>query len=215
MEVKGLIFDMDGTLTDSMGYWRGLRRVLCEHIGVPITDELAAMVDGDADWGEVRDYLRAHHGLFEEEMDFWNLCYELISDFYAHEVEPLPGAAEFLRAMKERGYRLGVATATPRRVAALALERIGVLPLLDGFVSTKDVGVEKVRPDVFDVCAEQMGGLKREEVVIFEDAYYSIRTLRDHGFAVVGVHDRHTPAAEWEALAPLCDRTIEDYRELL
>lgn len=215
MAVRGLIFDMDGTLTDSMGAWRGLRRVLCEHIGVPITDELAAMVDGDADWGEVRNYLRKNHGLFEVEMDFWNLCYELMGDFYRNEVEPVAGALEFLRAMKDRGMKLGVATATPRHVAALALERTGILPLLDGFISTKDVGHEKVRPDVYTACAEQMGITDKAELVIFEDAFYCVNTLKKHGFTVVGVHDRFTPDTEWEALAPLCDRLIEDYRELI
>lgn len=215
MAVKGLIFDMDGTLTDSMGYWRALRRKMCEHIGVPITEELAAMVDGDADWGEVRDYLRRNHGLFEEEMDFWNICYELMSGFYRDEVEPVAGAVEFLHKMKKEGLKLGVATATPRNVAALALERTGILPLLDGFVSTKDVGCEKIRPDVYIACAEQMGITEKDELVIFEDAYYCVNTLKKHGFTVVGIHDRFTPDTEWEMLAPLCDRLIEDYRELL
>ena len=77
------------------------------------------------------------------------------------------------------------------------------------------MGCEKIRPDVFVVCAEQMCGTERDELVVFEDAYYSIRTLKEHGFTVVGIHDRFTPDAEWEMLAPLCDRLIEDYRELL
>ena len=141
--------------------------------------------------------------------------YEMMSDYYRTEVEPVAGAVEFLHRMKGEGMKLGVSTATPRNVAALALERTGILPLLDGFVSTKDVGCEKIRPDVFVVCAEQMGVTERDELVVFEDAYYSIRTLKEHGFTVVGIHDRFTPDAEWEMLAPLCDRLIEDYRELL
>ena len=167
MAVKGLIFDMDGTLIDSMGYWRDLRRIVCEKSGVPVEGELAAMVDGDADWGEVRNYLWKHYGLYEDEMDFWQVCYGFMAELYAAKVEPMPGLMEFLHAMEEKGYLLGVATATPRDVAAIALEHTGILPLIDGFVSTKDVGVEKVKPTVYLECARQMGNLKKEEVVIF------------------------------------------------
>ena len=214
MAIKGLIFDMDGTLIDSMLYWRNLRHIVCEYNKVPVS-ELDAFFANNPNWEEVRTYLTGRNGSYVDPKAFWQDCYKLLGEFYSTEVQPVPGVLEFLRAMKEKGYLLGVATATPKRVASLALEHLSILPLLNAVVSTKDLGVEKTEPDVYLECARMLGDLKKEEVVVFEDALYCVRTLRKHDFTVVGVHDPYISQTDWETLAPLCNRTVEDYRELL
>jgi len=215
MAIKGLIFDMDGTLLDSMGFWRGLRGQICAHFGVPTQGETAWLANYGTPWEAVREYLHTHLGVCSTPAEFWDLAYRLACDFYGNEAVTMPHAAEFLRAMKEQGYLLGVATATARPAALIGLEHTGLLPLLDAVISVDEIGVPKTRPDVYLECARLMGNLKKDEVVVFEDALYCVNTLRTHGFTVVGVHDRNTPAREWDTLVPLCDRTIEDYQELL
>ena len=214
MAVKGLIFDMDGTLTLSMGYWReGLRRDICLFNGVP-EEEIAGLIAEPFAWAELREKLTARNSEYADNKAFWRDTYAQLAHFYATEVEAVPGAVEFLCKMKEQGLKLGVATATPRHIASHALEHLEILPLLDAFISTKDLGVEKTEPNVYLECAKLMG-LEKDETVIFEDALYCGRTLRSHGFTFIGIHDPTMPDENWAEFAPLCDRTVEDYTELL
>lgn len=214
MEIKGLIFDMDGTLIESMGYWRvGLRRDFCRQAGVP-EEEIPAYMAEPFTWAGLKEKLTVLRPEYTDSKIFWEDVYGVLAQFYANEVQEVPGAADFLRTMKERGYKLGVATATARHIAVHALRRLGMLELMDAFISTKDIGVEKTEPNVYLECAKLMG-LEKDEVVVFEDALYCGQTLRKHGFTFVGVHDRTMPDVQWAEFAPLADRTVEDYRELL
>ncbi|MBR6789442.1 MAG: HAD family phosphatase [Oscillospiraceae bacterium] len=215
MEIKGLIFDMDGTLIQSMEYWRvGLRWDACRLAGLSDAEAEAFLAEHWT-WEEIREGLVPRNAAYEDGMTFWqenvHVC---LARFYDSDVQPVAGAVEFLRAMKERGMKLGVATATPRHVAAHALEHLGMLELLDAFISTKDIGTEKTEPDVYLECAKLMG-LEKDEVVVFEDALYCGRTLKKHGFTFIGIHDPTMPEEQWAEFAPLCSRTVEDYRELL
>ena len=108
-----------------------------------------------------------------------------------------------------------MATATASGPAGVALESTGILELLDARVSIEEVGVGKVQPDVYLECARRMGNLQKDEVVVFEDALYCIKTLHAHGFTVVGIHEPSIAEEEWNELVPLCSKTIEDYQELL
>jgi len=215
MEIKGLIFDMDGTLIDSMGASRAYKRTLCEKHNIPITDTLLPLLDYHSSWEALRMYLWTNHGLFETPAEFWDTFYKTMARFYEEKVDPLPGTINFLQAMKSKGYKLGVATATPRPYACIALERTGLLPSMDAVVSTKDIGVEKHRPDVYLECARQMGNLSKNEIVVFEDDFFCAKTLHNNDFTIVGFRDRHTPPDQLEVLASLCVRTISDYNELL
>lgn len=214
MAIKGLIFDMDGTLTDSQGFWRDLRRLICECHGIPIEGEVIRLVKWDTPWEDLRKYLWKNYGIGATVKEFWDDAYKLVCDFYK-DVNPMPHVVEFLKEMKERGYLLGVATATARGPAGFALERAGILPLLDARVSIEEVGVGKTQPDVYLECARRMGNLQKDEVIVFEDSLYCVETLHSYGFTVVGVHEPSVPDEEWERLVPLCRRTIEDYQELL
>lgn len=215
MAVKGLIFDMDGTLIDSMGYWRvGLRHDVCRYAGLSDAETEALLAEHWV-WEEIREALVSRNAAYEDRTAFWqeNL-YVCLAHYYDTDVQPAAGAMEFLRAMKEKGFLLGVATATPRPIAAHALEHLGMLELLDAFISTKDLGAEKTEPTVYLECAKLMG-LEKDEVVVFEDALYCGRTLHQHGFTFVGIHEPTIPDEQWAELAPLCNKTVEDYRELL
>ena len=70
------------------------------------------------------------------------------------------------------------------------------------------------RMDFYLECAKLMG-LEKDEVVVFEDALYCGRTLHQHGFTFVGIHEPTIPEEQWAELASLCNKTVEDYRELL
>ena len=214
MTIKGMIFDMDGTLLDSMGYWRTLGDIFCDHFHIPREEGLNERLDDNLPLEPVWQSLNSRYGFSFDDASFTEAFYAAIEPVYARKVEPKPGVPEFLREMKARGLRLCVATATRHSTAVMALEKTGLLPLLDFVLSVPEVGRGKKYPDIYLECTRRMG-LQKDEVVVFEDALHCVKTLKQAGFFTVGVADAHTPAAEWEELAALCDRPIGDYRELL
>ena len=115
-----------------------------------------------------------------------------------------------LHAMKEQGYLLGVATATPRHIAVHALEHLGMLPLMDAFISTKDIGIEKTEPDVYLECARRLGA-QPQDIAVYEDAIYAVRTAHAAGFHVVAVNDGPLNAACWDEMIALADEVIVDW----
>ena len=214
MTIKGIIFDMDGTLLDSMGYWRTLGDIFCDHFHIPREKGLNERLSDGLPLEPVWQSLNRRYGFSFDDTSFTEAFYAAIEPVYARKVEPKPGVPEFLREMKTRGLRLCVATATRYSTAVMALEKTGLLPLLDFVLSVPEVGRGKKYPDIYLECTRRMG-LQKEEVIVFEDALHCVKTLKRAGFFTVGVADAYTPAAEWEELAALCDHPIGDYRELL
>ncbi len=105
-----------------------------------------------------------------------------------HPVPEKPHAREFLQLLQENRIPVAVATASNREGVLLALERLGMLPLVDYFTTCTEVGKSKEHPDIFTTCAAQFGAAP-QETVVFEDSAYAIRTARAAGFPVVAVED--------------------------
>jgi len=213
MAMKGLIFDMDGTLLDSMYYWRRWGDMFCEHFGFPKWEALNEIIQ-DLPLRQIRDRVNEHFGLSYTEEDFEEVLYAVMRPLYRSRVRPKPGILAFLQAAKAKGLQLCVATATRLDAAMIGLEACGLAPYLDFVLTVPQVGRGKEFPDIYQACVRRMG-LRQEETVVFEDAGYCVDTLKRAGFSVVGVEDAYTPPAEWAHIAALCDRTVGDYRALL
>ena len=211
MKLKCGIFDMDGTLIDSMPMWRNLGKNLLLSRGIqPRPDFEEAMKP--LTMREGCAYCKEAYGLTETVQELIDECWGRIGDFYAREARPMPGAADFLARMKQQGARLFIATATDRSYANIALEATGLGQYFEGMLTCPEVGVGKRSPDIYEQALAILGGTK-EDTVIFEDALYAIRTAKAAGFRVAAIHD---PAivhdhAEIRALA---DHYVETYQNL-
>ena len=134
-------------------------------------------------------------------------------------MEEKPQAREFLQLLKENHIPVAVATASNREGVELALERLGMLPYVDRFVTCGEVGKSKEHPDIFLHCAGKFGAAP-EESVVFEDSAYAIRTARNAGFPVVAVEDPISQQGKGEGetregIAGLANLSIQSYGELI
>ena len=121
--------------------------------------------------------------------------------------------------MKENHIPVAVATASNREGVELALERLGMLPYVDRFVTCGEVGKSKEHPDIFLHCAGKFGAAP-EESVVFEDSAYAIRTARNAGFPVVAVEDPISQQGKGEGetrggIAGVANLSIQSYGELI
>lgn len=213
MDHLWVIFDMDGTLIDSMHYWRDIGREYLERKGVPGDHEellervqRMTMLESATCFKEEFD-LPGTPQLIEAEME------DMIASHYLTDIPLKPHAEEYLRMLREEDIWLCVATATPEPLARACLERLGVADCFAFILSCDEVNASKERPDIFLECAWRLGA-EPEDIAVFEDAYYAARTAKAVGFYVVGVYDPDNDR-HWKDMERICDETIMSWDELL
>ena len=213
MRLQSAIFDMDGTLLDSMPTWRELGPSFLKEQGIPVTPEqlhtLRTMTDH-----EVIPYLQETCGL---EMTTEQIMDEIIrrmEDFYTHRVRSKPGLEKFLSILKMEGVWMYVATATHRRLAEKALKTAGIDHYFRGIVTSAEAGTHKRdSADIYEMAMRRLQSNKRDTVV-FEDALHAIRTAKAAGFRVAGVYEA-TAEQDQPEIQRLCDYYIRSYEELV
>ena len=207
------IFDMDGTLVDSMVYWQRLGREFLARKGVtegmePVLERIKPMTMRESAQLFIESFgLEGTPEALEAEMN------AVMDQHYREDIPLKPGAKEYLEALRRRGVKLCVATATPEHLARECLERLGVAQLLEFILSCDAVAAGKDRPDVFLEAARRLGAAPGETAA-FEDALYAARTAKTAGFYTVGVYDESS-SARWPELTALADETVRGWHEAL
>ena len=213
MRLQSAIFDMDGTLLDSMPTWRELGPDFLREAGIPATPEQEHMLRTLSDH-RVVPYLREVCGLPLSEEEIIGRIVERMEAFYSTAVRPKPGLEKFLSILKMEGVWMYVATATHRRLAEKALKTAGIDGYFRGIVTSAEAGSRKSEsPEIYEMALRRLRSNKRDTVV-FEDALHAIRTAKAAGFRVAGVYDAMAEQDQPE-IRRLCDYYIRSYEELV
>ena len=204
------VFDMDGTLVDSMVYWQRLGREYLTAQGVPegmdeVLERIKPMTRAESSALFIETF--GLPGTPESVMAEMNA---VMDGHYRSDIPLKPGAEVYLSALKAKGAKLCVATATPEPLARACLERRGVLEDFEFLLSCDAVGAGKDRPDVFLEAARRLGAAPAETAV-FEDATFALQTAKDAGFYAVGVWDA-SGDKHWDAMTALADETVQDWK---
>ena len=184
---KGAIFDVDGTLLDSMPIWDDASERFLSGLGVkaePGLNEIMFRMSLD----EGAAYLKSAYGLDLSEQEIKDGILGVIRDFYFYQAQLKPGAGEFLAQMKAREIPMYIATSSNREHIRAAFERLGVYNYFDGLITCEEAGAGKSDPRIFLLAADRMG-LEPADIFVFEDVIHAIRTANSAGFVTVGVYD--------------------------
>lgn len=205
------IFDMDGTLVDSMPAWReNIRRVMVGHGATPpddFYDPMKTMTVQEVAESIVADYgCAAVPAALVEEMN------EAIRREYAETIPPKAGVYEMLEAYKAKGVKMAVFTATNRELMNALLTRLDMLKYFDCTWNCAEAGGTKEAIEPFDFIIEKMGGT-RARAVVFEDGVRGLETAHNHGIFTVGVYDEVAKNEEARMRA-MADRYICAWDEL-
>ena len=211
--IKGAIFDMDGTLLDSMPVWHRLTQNYLKQFNVHITDEDFAACEGFSQ-PEVADYFLARHPelpLTRETM--LGGMDALITSRYESIAVPKDGVLDFLERMRRQGVKMAIATLTARRHAEKALLDRDMMQYFEFMLTIEDIGVSKREPDIYLAAAERLG-LAPADCMVFEDAPYAGVTAHRAGCQLCGLAEPAYAAGEAE-LRSVSDVFIErSYSEL-
>ena len=206
-----VIFDLDGSLVDSMWMWRAIDIEYLGRFGIPLPEDLQSKIEGMS-FSETAVYFKEFFHIpdsLEKIKDDWN---RMAWDKYTNEVPLKPGIPEFLRGCREHGIKLGIATSNSRELVTAVTEGRKI----SGYFSAITVGCQvakgKPAPDVYLYTAERLGE-KPENCLVFEDIPAGILAGKRAGMTVWAIEDSYSSAMRKEKEA-LADAFLESYDEI-
>lgn len=211
MDKRFAIFDMDGTLVDSMVFWKHLAEEFLLGKGVRnIAPEILERIK-PMTMAESAALFRQEYGLAGTAEELAVEMNAMMDRHYRSDIPLKSGAAAYLSALARRGVTMCVASATAQELMAACLDRLGVAHYFSFLLSCEAVGAGKDRPDVYLAAARQLNA-PPEEIAVYEDALYAAKTAKEAGFYTVAVPDESS-RQHWETLTALTDETILDWQQ--
>ena len=204
------IFDMDGTLIDSMIFWKSLASEYLSSRGVTqVPADLPERIK-PMTMSESAALFQQEFGLTgdpEAEMN------AMMDGHYRNDIPLKPGVEAYLRLLRSRGVRMCVASATAEPLMESCLTRLGVRDCFEFLLSCETVGAGKRSPRVYQEATARFNAAPAE-IAVFEDALYAIQTAKYAGYYVVGVYD-DSAAKNWLTIEKLADEIILNWEEVV
>ena len=211
MNCNQWIFDMDGTLTDSMtAVWENAPLALLRRYGrTPRADLRSTLLSmGMADGAQ---YLIREYALPLRPEDYFGVMRSVIAELY-ETVELKPGVRELLTRLRAEGARMCICSNTWSDQCKTVLTRLGVDDCFEFYIEAQGP-LHKSRPDVFFAALQRLGGTDPHRCAVCEDSLYAARTAHDAGFYVIGIADAAS-AADEPALRRVSDQFLTRWTEL-
>ena len=207
--IKGAIFDLDGTLLDSMFIWDSIGEEYLRSLGKEPHEDLKETFM-TLTLEEAAEYYREHYGVTLSVKEIVDGVNAMVEQTYRTKVTLKPGISEYLAWLKENGVRMCVATVTDRYLVEETLERLGVRHYFSEIFTCAEVGFGKDKPIIYQKALEHLG-TEKSDTYVFEDLPFALNTAKTDGFPTVGVYDRHE--VHQDELKELADYYVLDFTD--
>lgn len=209
--ISAVIFDLDGTLVNSMWMWGAIDTEYLGRFGIEKPDHLQADIGGMS-FGETASYFKETFHIpdsIEKIKDDWN---RMAWDKYLHEVPLKNGVGAFLETCRAKGIKLGIATSNSRQLVENVISAHGLHTHFDSIMTACEVEKGKPAPDIYLAVAKEMN-VDPKHCLVFEDIVPGILAGKNAGMKVCAVYDEYSAGQDREKSA-LADYYIYDYTEI-
>lgn len=210
--IKGAIFDLDGTLVDSMWVWRQIDEDYLNSKGYSVPEKLNSEIC-HLSFTQTAHYFKERFNLsdsIDTILDDWN---KLAYDHYSNNVKLKEGAKVFLDKLKSNNIKIALATSNSYALLETCLKNNDIYEYFDSITTTDEVSNGKNCPDVYLLAAKKIN-VRPEECIVFEDILPAINGAKAANMTVVAVHDEHSEG-ELDEIIKSSDKYINSYFDLI
>ena len=210
-DIKGAIFDMDGTLIDSMWIWDKIDVDYLKNKGFDLPSDLRQAIEHLTMKGTAL-YFKERFGINETIEEIYTEWNNMAFYEYNTNIRLKPGAREYLDFLKEKNIKIALATSNSRVLTEAALKNNGIFDYFDAIITGDDILVSKASPDIFILAAKTIG-VPPSECAVYEDILVAIKSAKSAGMKVVGIHDAFSQG-DMENIMEVADHYIHEYKEI-
>lgn len=203
----GAIFDLDGTLLDSMQIWEDVGEKYLLSQGVKPEEDLRETLR-TMSLRQAAEYCQKNYKIEKTIEEIIEGVTEIVEDFYKKDAALKPGVKEFLESFFTKDVKMCVATASEKELVEAALTRCGVRDYFVDILTCSQVGCGKDQPVIYEEALKILG-TEKSKTLVFEDSLHAITTAKQAGFTVVGVYE--PSEKDQESVRESVDYYIEDF----
>lgn len=207
--LKGAIFDLDGTILDSMFIWDTIGEDYLRSLGKEPKENLKETFKAFT-LEQAAKYYRENYGVVLSVNEIVDGVNKMVERYYAETVKLKPDIEVFLEKLKAKGIKMCIATVTDKPLVETALNRLGIRNYFYEIFTCASVGHSKEEPHIYREAQKHLN-TEKGETVVFEDALHALKTAKADGFVTVGVFDIHEE--NQEELKTIADYYIENYSD--
>ena len=204
---RNIIMDMDGTLADSMPFWKKSAREYAILRGADIPDNFDE-ITGVMDLNDYAEYVKNVLGIDTNLEQITEAAVEIMNKHYEKDIPAKDGMTELVTREYEAGSRLVVFTASDRRSVEILLSHLGISKCFYDIYTVYDVGLKKSDKNSYLKVAELAGMKDTSQVWVYEDILRGVKAAKEAGLNVCAVYDEDS-AGDWEDIKELADKTLE------
>ena len=210
--IKGVIFDLDGTLIDSMWVWDqiDIEYLSEKNLEVPknLNDEI-----GHLSFNQVAVYFKERFKLKDSLDEIKQRWSDMAYYHYSTDIKLKEGVVEFLNFLKESNIKIGLATSNSRDLLEVVLKNNNIYDYFDAITITDEVSVGKHEPDVYLLAAKKLN-VSPSECLVFEDIVQAIKGAKKAEMKVIGVADSRN-LDDRDEIISLTDKFITNFNEMI
>ncbi|MCB5268961.1 MAG: HAD family phosphatase [Candidatus Cloacimonetes bacterium] len=212
MMIKAIIFDLDGTLIDSMGLWRQVDEDFLSSRGITVPPDLFEHLPQGNSFIQTAQYFKDRFSLSESVEQIMQIWTQMVSKNYESSVALKSGASELLQILQDKGLRIGLGTSNSYELAEKSLSFNKVWHYFENVVSGDMHLLGKPYPDIYLKCAEGLG-IMPQQCLVVEDTLAGVQAARNAGMQVIAIYDSDS-RDQHQQIRELADSFVMDYLEL-
>lgn len=210
--IKAVIFDLDGTLIDSMGIWAQIDKEYLGSFGYSVPENLQEEIT-HLTLTETAIYFKNNFAIDNEVDEIISTWHNMAFHHYSNTIKLKEGVIPYLNSLKEKGIKIALATSNSNQLLEATLKNNNIYQYFDAITTTEEVKKSKDNPDIYLLSAKKLN-IEPENCLVFEDIVQAVKGAKLAGMKVYSIYDKASENQK-DALLELSDRYILSFNELL